>query len=325
MIELGVAVKLDNRTLVHSAVHSNNAEMIELVVGIGAPIDGRDEYGRTPLERACASGKHLALSTLIELGASIQPGPEGFPGPLALARERNHADIAELLLSLGANPTHPDAPVLRDRSPLDWNETDDWEAYWRYRVLRAELGEWSDVSPIGDRQVAMFFTGNPGKALLVGNGISILPYMLAHMGWDVDVLDVSPTAIEYLRRTEPSPEQSENFFFDGSFEERRRSPGDVTFIVGDLRDPDLCQGPYDLVVNHRALQGFRDDDLEAMFDALDRRVARNGVLKVAVQNAGELCTRIRATFVERGYVDGYDEEVGEDETRRQIFAGVFSG
>lgn len=46
---------------------------------------------------------------------------------------------------------------------------------------------------------------------------------------------------------------------------------------------------------------------------------------VGVQNVCELCKRIRSTFVDRGYVDGYDEEVGEDETRRQIFAGIFSG
>ncbi|MHC4766194.1 MAG: class I SAM-dependent methyltransferase [Planctomycetota bacterium] len=111
------------------------------------------------------------------------------------------------------------------------------------------------------------------RVLCAGNGLSQEPKALAQAGFDVVALDLSPLAVELAREVEFRTEVFANYCEP----EMRRPGGHVDFVVGDILDPAVCPGPFDVVIERRTAQIFAPD-VGAILQALADRVGRDGIL-----------------------------------------------
>lgn len=94
----------------HTAQFCDSSGLAILLVNHGASINAMTQFGYTPLELACESGHFLVVQDLLSLGAQLRaPYRCHYPGeimtnPLGLAVINRHLDIAQELLSQGADP-----------------------------------------------------------------------------------------------------------------------------------------------------------------------------------------------------------------------------
>lgn len=90
------------------AAANGDRETVARLLAEGVDVNVWDRRGRTALSFA-AGGNHLDIALdLLRAGAWIDPHEDGdaFTTPLIAAAERQHHDMAVLLLKHGANPTH---------------------------------------------------------------------------------------------------------------------------------------------------------------------------------------------------------------------------
>lgn len=94
-------------TALHCAAASDNAEVIEFLIGAGEcqadMLRGSDDK-HTPLHSAATFGSTAALRALVRLGANVNAVESNFRAtPLALAIFNRHADCVATLLDAGAD------------------------------------------------------------------------------------------------------------------------------------------------------------------------------------------------------------------------------
>jgi SAM-dependent methyltransferase len=111
------------------------------------------------------------------------------------------------------------------------------------------------------------------QVLCAGCGVSQEPRALAEAGFEVVALDISPRAIEITRALDFPPEVFGEFC-DGDM---RSDGGQVTYVVGDFFDSEVCPGPFDVIVERRTAQLFSEDDLRTVMAALAERLGPEGV------------------------------------------------
>lgn len=91
--------------LIHVAAKHGNSEMVGLLIGLGASVDGKDRLGNTALFLAVVSREWRAVQRLLEAGADAQihePNAQGLL-PFHIAVEHGDFEIVELLLRKGAD------------------------------------------------------------------------------------------------------------------------------------------------------------------------------------------------------------------------------
>ena len=64
----------------------------------GANINAQDKDGKTPLYHACEQGFLLAAEFLLSRGADVTMGTKQGITPLVIASQRNHKEVAWLLV-----------------------------------------------------------------------------------------------------------------------------------------------------------------------------------------------------------------------------------
>lgn len=364
-----------------AAVRSSDAYLVRELVLHGALLESREAETRmTALELACTLSDYRMIKLLVSAGASVQPGPQGYPSALELAEERaeHHARyphwehwfdrlmdfitqgrtragrsraIVAFLRARGAVAVNPELRPTLAHPPSDWNSAADWDAYFRHRLLQIfanyhvprhhadELSAYQglvlraqtlydDLLPLGDLLFARDIWDEPAgqRFLLIGNGISFLPLILAHRGHQVVALDLSGVATGFLlaqlgqplarRYVETRLAQTAALFDEPPTLETSTGVGGIDCVHGDLRDRLLAPGPFDWVVTHRSLQGYDGNDLTNMLQALDARTGPQSCVKFATQNANEIFADIKARFLAMGYNSG---------TGKVLEAGIFSG
>ena len=141
--------------------------------------------------------------------------------------------------------------------------------------------------------------------LCVGNGLSTEAAALALHGFHVTALDISAVPGELftakvLREPEHPFHRIPGFGLrdDGavtfgppdpidtelcppmhrSVDQRPRRGGSLLFVTGDLMNPDLCPGPFDLVIERRTVQLFPAGERELALERLVTRLGARGVL-----------------------------------------------
>ena len=148
-----------------------------------------------------------------------------------------------------------------------------WDTYWHNQLSRGMAGFVHMF--VHDGELVDLMRANGLRTVLcVGNGISQEPKALAWAGFDVTALDLSPLAIEVARDGEPPDEMLAHLVGGRS----AGTNGRVRFIVGDLMDPAVCKGPYDVVIERKTLQLFPSEQQSAAMRAVADRVANPGIL-----------------------------------------------
>jgi len=147
-----------------------------------------------------------------------------------------------------------------------------WDQYWHDHISHGFDGGVHMFVDDGELVDAM--RANELKTVLcVGNGISLEPRALAWAGFDVTSLDISPLAAKVAREGTP-PEDLLKGLLGG------RSGGlngRLDFVVGDLCDPALCPGPYDVVIDRKTLQLWPDAERPVALQAVANRLASRGI------------------------------------------------
>ena len=158
-------------------------------------------------------------------------------------------------------------------SPRDVHSTEAWDKYW-YEQVRHGLGPgiFDLFSPEQELIAAMRRRGLT-TVLCAGNGISQEPRALAAAGFQVTALDSSPMAMKIAEACDLEPKQLQHFFPP----ELCAPAGSVDFVVGDLRDPCISPGPFDVVIERRTLQLFQPDERGPALDALANRLGPDGI------------------------------------------------
>lgn len=81
-----------------------SSSLIKALVAAGAPIEGRNESGASPLMRAALNGRAQALKTLIELGADVRALSARGSCALVYAVSAGETEAIRELLAHGADP-----------------------------------------------------------------------------------------------------------------------------------------------------------------------------------------------------------------------------
>ena len=102
-------------TAVHVAAREGYADILSLLLGHGADVDGRDLNGQTPLHRAAWTAKVDTGKYLLDHGANINDQCDYKYTPLLLAAIQGHAEFARMLLERGAAI---DVRIMTGDSPL---------------------------------------------------------------------------------------------------------------------------------------------------------------------------------------------------------------
>jgi hypothetical protein len=147
-----------------------------------------------------------------------------------------------------------------------------WNAYWQDQI-ESGYGGLGDMICLDGELIDEMRARGFQTVLCVGSGLSIEPHALAMAGFHVTALDLSPFAIQTASALKPSAR-----FLDFILEGRSLQPnGRLQFVIGDLRDPAVCIGPYDVIIERRTLQLYLDTERSTAIEAVARRLALRGI------------------------------------------------
>jgi SAM-dependent methyltransferase len=183
-----------------------------------------------------------------------------------------------------------------------------WDAFWRYRIAHRALGELLPAPVLSPALIERLYHRGLRRVLCVGNGISQEPRLLAYAGFTVVALDLAPVATTFaqafalqlddLRQLEP--------------ELVPHSGGNVAFYTGDLLQPTIAPGPFDLLIIRRTLQHFTKQALQRAVRHLLARLAPNGMLVNHAHNAYQSAQELHTVLHHHGMLVRADPQDGED-------------
>jgi len=161
-----------------------------------------------------------------------------------------------------------------------------WDRFW---VLSGNDRD-DDIYENVDSLVRALLYRKSRTVLCVGNGLAYEAHALAHAGFTVDVLDISPEATHGLRERIPDPVRLQRVLRG----ESARPGGTLAIHTGDFRDASLCTGPFDSIVCRNMLQYLSVEDRPGALAALQQRLSPTGLLVLQGHNApsfqGPTCT-----------------------------------
>ena len=185
--------------------------------------------------------------------------------------------------------------------PANVRDAAGWDRYWRNH-LEFGMGEQAMMDQMAsDHSLPEFLVGRGARTILcAGNGFSYEAIALAILGFEVTALDLSSVPAEVMEATLRDPQhalrQLVGFSLraDGAWTLERpvdpalappmhmsagfppRAGGSLILATGDLMDPEICRGPFDVVIERRTVQLFRDGEMQEALDHLIRRLATPG-------------------------------------------------
>jgi len=164
-----------------------------------------------------------------------------------------------------------------------------WDAWCNGHISKGHAGRYSfpmieaplvehqgvyfDVANSDDLLIAIMAEYGLRSVLCAGSGLSQEPRALAHAGFDVTVLDLSRTAMDFARALESGPRDTSHFYGPAP----KRSCGRLDFVVGSLLDVALCPGPFDVIIERRTVQRFSEQERSTALQALAARLGKVGI------------------------------------------------
>jgi SAM-dependent methyltransferase len=122
--------------------------------------------------------------------------------------------------------------------------------------------------------VSAMFAQQMRTVLCAGNGISQEPRALAAAGFEVVALDISPRALAIAQECPLRDDVLECFLDPAS----HRPGGHVEYVVGDILDPAVAPGPFDVVIERRTAQNYPEPEFSLVLSALIARLSPEGIL-----------------------------------------------
>lgn len=103
------------------AAHQNSLHKVDSLIDGGAPVNGANRYGVTPLSLACQNGNSEMVGRLLNAGANANLALPGGESPLHTASRTGKLESVKLLVTAGANI---DAREHRQQTSLMWAAAD---------------------------------------------------------------------------------------------------------------------------------------------------------------------------------------------------------
>lgn len=248
--------------------------------------------------------------------------------------------------------------ALEAGPPGDMHDGRAWDEYWKNQVKVgvADMEVSLMDGMASDATLPALLSRREARTVLcAGNGLSTEAISLALHGFDVTALDISSVPAQLLAAQMRRPESRLNripgmavrddgsvtISVSGLIEPEMCPPmhqsadcpnkggGALSFVTGDLTDPELCPGPFDVVIERRTLQLFQGT---AQAEALDRLIARlraPGVF-VSHQHAGgwrpgdERTHYAESWLQSRGFVVRSGKESREHDSTPRLACLMFS-
>jgi hypothetical protein len=144
--------------------------------------------------------------------------------------------------------------------PRDMHDSAAWDTYWHNQVQRELiLSRMAEMLNDSDTVIAAMRDNGLHSVLFVGNGLSAEPPRYIEEGFDVTILDLSSFAMERYQKA------------------LAKNHLDGQCVTGDLLDPSVCPGPFDVIVERRTLQLFDDLDRPRALAAVTDRLSPRGL------------------------------------------------
>lgn len=158
------------------------------------------------------------------------------------------------------------------RPPTDMTDAAAWDTYWQNQLSLPTVGMIHMF--VNDGQLVDAMRENDLRTVLcVGNGISQEPKALAAAGFDVTALDLSPAASAIAEEATPPDDVLAGLIGGRS----SAKGGIVRFVTGDLLDPAVCPGPYDVIIERKTLQLYPPDVERSAIRAVAARLGARGI------------------------------------------------
>jgi len=158
--------------------------------------------------------------------------------------------------------------------PSDLRSGAAWDGYWGRQIAFGLGPPLFDMMVNNHDLVILMRKEGFRTVLLVGNGISLEPRALATAGFEVVALDISPRALQIAQDFPLGDDYLASLIGPRA----ARAGGRVEFVVGDVLDPTVCGGPFDVIVERRTAQNYPDETRGAFLAALVARLSGQGIL-----------------------------------------------
>jgi hypothetical protein len=239
--------------------------------------------------------------------------------------------------------------------PADVHSPAAWDEYWRNHLKVGPFEQGLADRMSSDETLPVLLAERRARTVLcAGNGLSLEAISLALLGFNVTALDISAVPgevfggmlrdVEHPLRRIPGfslrDDGSVVFGATGAIDSALcpmhqsaafppRCGGSLSFMTGDLMIPEVCRGPFDVVVERRTLQLFSEADRLLAFERLVARLSDRGVF-ASQQHAG--CWRpgddrthyAESWLASRGFVIGSGTNSGEFGVGERLARLVFS-
>jgi hypothetical protein len=148
-----------------------------------------------------------------------------------------------------------------------------WDEYWTNQLTHGIGPALYDMFS-DDRELLAAMRGLQIQTILcAGSGVSLEPCALAAASFRVIALDNSPQALAIAQARPAGPEHLE-IFLD---EQSHKAGGNVAYVVGDLFDPAIAPGPFDVIIERRTLQNYVEPAFSQLLAALIARLSPEGI------------------------------------------------
>jgi ankyrin repeat protein len=122
-----------------AAILESRIRRVAALLRRGAPVNGTDKYGTTPLYKAAVQGETKIVRMLLEAGAdpNQESGGDSEGTPLCAAASWGRIEIVRLLLEHGADPNVAETPNQGPMTALAWAR---WNRHAEIVELLLEAG-----------------------------------------------------------------------------------------------------------------------------------------------------------------------------------------